>query len=190
MVVVNVIKPTVVLNGQPMTVVEEFDWKDVAQQGQLAGGKVMKMNGKTVLKIVGSHGLHLPLLKIENPPIKAMHYAVIGEMKCENVEGAIVDMWSFFRRLEAGSPDAQYASSKGDIGFEPEAGNRGTSDWRTFFVPFDRTGKTYPESYVPQMDTLVTARPPTRLEVGIFLKSGVVYLRELKLVQWNENARD
>lgn len=187
-VTVNLIRPTTVnFSGQRVTVLAEFDWRDVAAKGELAGGKVMKMNGKTVLKIVGAtNGVALPLLKIEKPSITAMHYAIIGEIKCENVEnGGHVNMWSFFPPLRRGSPEPQYASSAGELGVGPAASFQGTADWRAFWLTLDRTGKTYPESFVPPMDTVVTLRPPTRLEVGIFLGSlGTAYVRDLKLVQW------
>jgi hypothetical protein len=174
---------TVNLSGLRATVLAGFNWEDVARKGQLAGGKIMKMDGKTVLRIIGAtNGVALPLLKIEKPPITAAHFAVIGEIKYENVGGGHVNMWGFFPPLRTGLPERQFYSYTGDIGPGPAARIYDSSDWRPFWLPMDRAGNSDPQSLVLPKDIM---QPPTRLEVGIFLgSSGVVYLRGLKLVQW------
>jgi RNA polymerase sigma factor (sigma-70 family) len=180
--------PTMVnFDGHPVSVLAEFDWEKLAAQGRLTGGKVLKLDGKTALKLEeGPNGISMQLLKVEKPPITDMNYAIIGEIKYENVSNAgHLNMWSFFPPLGAGTQEAQYYSYTGGAEPGPMAQLVGDSDWKTFALPLDRTGKTYPTSFSPPMDTSITARPPTRLEIAIFLPShGTVYLHGLKLVQW------
>ena len=113
-----------------------------------------------------------------------MNYAVTGEMKYDIDGVGHLEMWSFFPASKPGSQESQYYSFTGeDAGLMEKI--YGASDWRAFSLPLDRTGKTYPESFSTRMDTADTVHPPKRLEINVLLPGrGVVYLRNVKLIQW------
>jgi len=123
--------------------------------------------------------LELSLLKIEKPPITSMRYAVTGEIKYAGVQGGVsvtmgyLEMWNYFPPLHPGAPEGRFFSrTAGPAGSGPMSGIIGTSDWREFSLPFDRTGAT---------------GVPVRLEVKIFLPArGTVFIGPLKLVQFDE----
>jgi tRNA A-37 threonylcarbamoyl transferase component Bud32 len=146
-------------------VLAEFDWPKLAAEDRLLGGVPVTVDGRTALKIENTNAapLQLSLFTIENPPITAMMYAVTGEIKYENVQGdGYLEMWNDF-------PSGKYFSrTLGPGQFGPESKITGTSSWRSFLLPFNRTG----------------TNTPTRLEINIFLPGhGVVFLGPMKLVQ-------
>ena len=152
----------------------EYDWSQLAAEGRLLSGVPVKVDGRSVLKIENSNDfpLQLTLFKIEKPPITSMRYAVTGEIRYENVSGTggYLEMWSFFPPLRAGLPEGQFFSrTLGAAGSGPMGQIIGTSGWRPFALPFDRTG---------------TTKPPARLELKIFLPGrGVVFIGPPKLTQ-------
>ena len=143
----------------------EYDWKDLAAQGRLGEGVTQTLDGHTVLKIEnpGNAPINARLVTIENPPIKAMRYAVSGEIRYENVQGqGYMEMWSVF-------PEGRYFSrTLEETG--PLGQLTGTSGWREFTLPFDRTG---------------TGNAPNRIEVNLHLPGrGVVFVGPLRLVEF------
>ena len=139
----------------------------------LGAGVPEKLNGRTVLKIENLENapMQVRLLTIEKPLIGAMRYAVSGEIRYENVQGqAYLEMWSDF-------PEGRYFSrTLGDPGSGPMSQMTGTSDWRKFMLPFDRTG---------------TKNAPTRIEVNLFLPGrGVVFVGPLKLIEDSPDETD
>lgn len=154
------------------TVLAEYDWQKLAQNGQLRGGEATSMDGKSALKIVNRNEtpLQLQLLKIPKPPISKKLYAITGEVKYEGIRGdGYLEMWNFFSPLQSGMPEGQYFSRT--LGVGGEMGKlSGTSDWRAFMLPFDGTGGS---------------GSPTRLEINIFLPAqGTVFLGPVKLVEY------
>jgi len=107
----------------------------------------------------------MPVVEIDKPAITATQYAVIGEIKYENVEGSgYLEMWSHFLPTEK-----YFTRTLGAPGSGPMAAISGTSDWRAFTLPFDRSGSTNALS---------------KLEVNLFLPAtGVVHLRGVRQVQ-------
>jgi hypothetical protein len=102
-----------------------------------------------------------------------MLYAVMGEVKYENVKGdGFLEMWNYFSPLKPGMFEGQYFSRT--LGQSGEMGKlSGTSNWRPFTLPFDRTGGN---------------SKPTRLEINVILPSqGTVYLGPIKLVEYEGN---
>ena len=101
----------------------------------------------------------------DQPPITASRYAIIGEIKYENVEGTgYLEMWSHF-------PNAgkYFTRTLAPPGSSPMAVITGASDWRPFTLPFNRSN---------------TTEPVSKLEVNLHLPAkGVVYLRGLRLVE-------
>jgi len=159
-------------------IVAEFDWPRLAGEQRLLGGVPLEVDGRSVLKIENTNDLplQLSLFTIEQPPITAMRYAVSGEIKYENVEGdGYLEMWSYFPPLAPGLPEGQFFSrTLGAPGSDPMARITGSSSWRSFLLPFDRTG---------------TTNAPTRLEINLFLPGrGVVFLGPIKLREWGKPA--
>lgn len=193
-IVTELAKPGIVkgFEGLPITVLTEFDWQKLADKGLLLGGEMVKLDGRTVLKINETNKTPVQwiIFNIVKPPITAMNYAVTGEIKYENVESdSLLATWNYFPPQSPGLPEAQFYSYTSDINPGPAAKIRGNSDWRVFSLPFDRTGKTYPSSFSPPFDPAATVHPPTRLEVSVFLPGGgLLYLRNVKLVQWKSQV--
>jgi hypothetical protein len=104
------------------------------------------------------------LFTIDNPPITAKGYALTGEIKYENVQGdGYLEMWNHF------PPEKYFSRTLGPAGLDPMSKITGTSNWRSFLLPFNRTG---------------TTGAPARLEINILLPGrGVVFLGPMKLVQ-------
>ncbi len=157
------------------TVVAEYDWQKLAQNGQLRGGEAASVDGKSALKIVNRNEtpLQLQLLKIPKPPISKKLYAITGEVRYDGIRGdGYLEMWNFFPPLQSGMPQGQYFSRT--LGVGGEMGKlSGTSDWRAFMLPFDSTGGS---------------GSPTRLEINIFLPAqGTVFLGPVKLVEYTSS---
>jgi hypothetical protein len=150
----------------------EFDWPKLASSGELLGGRPETIDGKSALKIISTNetGLRVQLLQITNVPISKMLYAITGEIKYEGVKGdGFLEMWNCFPPDKPGMFENKYFSrtlgESGDLGKIT-----GTSGWRAFTLPFDRTGST---------------AKPTRLEINVVLPAqGTVYLGPIKLVEY------
>jgi hypothetical protein len=156
-------------NGEPLErTFAEYDWRDLAKEGHLVDGVVETVDGRTVVKIENLQNgppLQARLLAIENPPIKGRRYALKGEIRYENVQGAAyLEMWNNF-------PHGRFFSrTLNEPGSGPMARITGTSDWRPFILPFDQTG---------------SATPPNRIEVNLHLPGrGVVFVGPLELVEF------
>lgn len=112
--------------------------------------------------------LDVRLWTVTNPPITSLVYAVRGQIAYEQVEGeGYLELWNVFAPVREGLPEGRYFSrtlaESGELGKV-----RGTSGWRAFTLPFDRTG---------------TSNAPTRLEINLHLAGpGVVRLGPLQLV--------
>jgi len=153
-------------------VLGEYDWRQLAESGQLLSGVPISVDGRSALKIANTNDtpLQLQLLKIPKPSISKKLYAITGEVKYEGVHGdGYLEMWNFFPPLRPGMPEGQYFSRT--LGVGGEMGKlSGTANWRTFTLPFDSTGGS---------------GSPTRLEINIFLPAkGTVYLGPVSLVEY------
>jgi hypothetical protein len=154
----------------------EYDWERVAQESPVAHAQVVSLDGHATLKIINTNDtpLQVALLTISNPPVSSLRYAVLGRIKYENVRGdGYLEMWNCFPPLKPGLPEGQYFSRT--LGVSGEMGKiSGTSDWRKFTLPFDRTG---------------ASGPPTHLDLNLFLSGrGTVYLGSLRLVEYPGGA--
>jgi serine/threonine protein kinase len=161
------------ITSPPAQSIVEYDWQKLRDAGKLLGGTPVKMDGRTVLKIQNTNDapLQVPILKIEEPAITSTTYAVLGEIQYENVQGSgYLEMWNYFPPLNPDLPESQYFSrTLGEAGSGPMGIISGTSSWRAFSLPFDRTG---------------TTNRPTRLEINIFLPGrGVVWLGPPRLMR-------
>jgi len=156
-------------------VLAEYDWSKLAQAGQLLGGLATSIDGRAALKLANTNDtpLRVQMLKISSPPITKKLYALVGEVKYEGVRGdGYLEMWNYFPPAKPGMAEASYFSRT--LGESGEMGKiTGTSNWRHFMLPFDRTG---------------TSLTPSRLEVNLLLPAqGTVYLGPVKLVEYNGN---
>ena len=144
----------------------------LAQSHELLSGAPITVDGKGALQIVNTNDtpLQAQLLKLVKPAITNKLYAIVGEVKYEGVRGAgYLEMWSHFPPEKPGMPEPAYFSrtpgESGDFGKLT-----GTSNWRRFMLPFDRTG---------------TEERPTRLDINLFLPAqGTVFLGPIKLVEY------
>ncbi len=145
-------------------VLAEYQWPPLA--GGLAHEQLVNADGRTELKIENTTDapLQLSLLTIDKPPVTSMIYELTGEIRYEGVAGTgYLEMWSDF-------PQGKFFSrTLGAAGSGPMGQIAGSSSWRTFELPFNRTGST---------------ALPARLEFNIFLPGrGVVFISPVKLIQ-------
>jgi hypothetical protein len=153
-------------------VLAEYEWSKLAKAGQLLGGVPTTIDGRAALMLVNTNDtpLQASLVKLQNPAITQKLYAIIGEIKYEGVRGTgYLEMWNYFPPAKPGMMEAAYFSRT--LGESGEMGKiTGTSNWRRFMLPFNRTG---------------TSERPTRLEFNLFLPAqGNVYVGPIKLVEY------
>jgi len=161
-----------VATGYGQQTLREFDWQKLSASGGLPGGSPVTIDGKSAMKIVSTNdtGLRVQLMQITNPPISKMLYAITGEIKYEGVKGdGFLEMWNCYPPDKPGMFENKYFSRT--LGESGDMGKiTGTSGWRAFTLPFDRTG---------------SKAHPTRLEINLILPGqGTVYLGPIKLVEY------
>ncbi|MDB6021144.1 MAG: hypothetical protein JWQ04_1001 [Pedosphaera sp.] len=152
--------------GWSQEMLGEYKWQELKA---LPKGATLS-DGGGVLRIENTNdaSLQVNLLTIEHPKVTAQVYELTGKIMYEAVQGdGFLEMWNYFPPVKPGLPEGEYFSrTMDDRG--PMGKISGTSGWRGFVLPFDRTG--------------VTA-PPTRLQVNLVLKGrGTVYLGPVKLL--------
>ncbi|HEY5909727.1 MAG TPA: hypothetical protein VJA21_03885 [Verrucomicrobiae bacterium] len=152
-------------------VLNEYDWQKLGQAGQLGAGAAVVADGKSALRISNSNAtaLKVCVLKIPEPGAKEMRYAITGDVKYEGVQGdGYLEMLNYFPPVTKGGGEGVYFSrTLGQSG--PMGKLTGTSKWRRFILPFDRTG---------------TSNAPVRLELNLFLPAqGTIYISPLKLIE-------
>jgi hypothetical protein len=134
-----------------------YNWSSLARQGLLtASAMVVSLDGREAVKIENTNDApwQVNLLTIANPAIIAQRYALTGTIRYEGVQGdGYLEMWNCFAPEKPGLTETKYFSrTLGGNG--PMGKISGTSGWRDFELPFDRTG---------------AANPPKRLEVNLVL---------------------
>ena len=158
-----------ILNGRAQEVLRRLDWEELSKSGLELPGTI---EDKKFLRVesANSSGLRVALLKIEDPQITRSFYAVRGEIRYEDVQGdGFLEMWNIFPPGNKGAPEGKFYSRT--LGSSGEMGKiSGTSQLRTFMLPFNRTG---------------AATPPSRLELNLILPGkGVVHIGPLELVEY------
>lgn len=154
--------------GQDM--LGEFKWKEMKELPK--GASLTQVDGRDVLKIENTNDtpLQINLLTITNSKITATVYELTGEVRYDDVKGdGYLEMLNYFPSQKDGLPEGEYFSRTMDES-GPMGKIAGTSGWREFTLPFDRTG---------------AAGPPTRLRFNLILKGrGTVYFGPgVKLMQ-------
>lgn len=144
----------------------EYDWDEQAKEGRLVDGEVVTVDGRTALKIenLQDEPKLARLLTIVSSPIKAKRYAIRGEIRYVNVQGAAyLEMWNDFPRGRF------FSRTLDEPGSGPMAQITGNSDWRPFILPFDQ---------------MRIANTPNRIEVNLHLPGrGVVFVGPLELIE-------
>lgn len=145
--------------------VREISWAELDKAGQLLGGEVQPDG---TLKIVNPDGQAntVAIAVLKNPGVTALRYAIVGKVRYEKVEAeSILEMWNYF-------PNGGFYFSRMFGATGPMRSIEGTSDWRTFCLPFfsqEGTGS------------------PDRLEMNlVFGGGGTVYLGPARLLQYTE----
>jgi hypothetical protein len=145
-------------------VIPSFSWKELADAGKLTAG-TLTGEPDNALKIDnrGPGAMSATVLTIVRPKITTDFYAVTGEVRYVDVEGdGFLEMWSHF-----GETAAYFSRTLGLTG--PMAKLTGTSEWRTFTLPFNAKG---------------SSSRPSKLVVNVYLPGkGSVFLGNLRLVQ-------
>ncbi len=159
---------------------QEISWARLNQAGRLAhlsaAARVLPPGMQAEfeqLRLQADGQARLKLVTIEKPGVTAVRYAVIGSIRYEGVKTADgrkghLEMWSHFP-----GTDPCFTRTLADAG--PMQAIVGASGWRSFCLPFDRTG---------------SRQGPTRLEVNLVLPAGgTVYLGPLRLVERVDDPR-
>lgn len=148
-------------------VLEETSWDQVQKEGRLLSGEVVteSSSGLVCLKVVHSaSGLaSLPLAMIDAPKITRSEYALVGQVRYEDVAGeGYFETWNYF-----GETEKYFSRTLAPTGLMGVLS--GSSGWRPFRLPFF---------------TNDNAKHPSKIELNLVLPGrGTVYLSELRLVQ-------
>ena len=150
----------------------EFSFDQFSPDVRRMAGEPVQIDGKSGLKIVNTNptALSVRLLTVTNPAVTKNLYAILGDVRYENVSGnGYLEMWNYFPPLKPGLPEGQYFSRT--LGIAGEMGKiTGTSEWRSFTLPFNRAG---------------ASGAPTRLEINLFLPgSGTVHISQLRMFEY------
>lgn len=137
-------------------------WSELSTAGELQNGRIVPGDE---LELVSKDRTetNLTIFELSDPGVSTPVYAITGEVRCENVQGhGYLEMWSQF-------PDGAAYFSR-TLGQGPMAPLDGSSQWRSFVVPFFK-GPDAP--------------PPVRLSFGVHHPGGGrILLRSLRLVQY------
>jgi hypothetical protein len=149
-----------------------YDWLPLEESGLGFPGKVVREPPEHLLiENTNDVALRVQLLRITNPPITSVSYALRGKIRYEGVQGdGFLEMWNIFPPAVPGGAEAQYFTRT--LGLSGEMGRiTGRSDWRAFVLPFHR-GDITPG--------------PIRLEVNLVLPgAGQVAVSSVELVQYS-----
>jgi hypothetical protein len=109
-------------------------WEEEARAGRLAHGALVEEPGIEGRVLVITHAPGTPatlaLATIEPTQVTADQYAIVGRVRHDDVEGeAFLRMWSHFP-----GGGAYFSRLAGNTG--PMRVLRGSSEWRTFVLPF------------------------------------------------------
>ena len=152
------------MSARPATA-QSFAWDALQKSGQTTTGTVRSADERTPFATLRVEGTGQPrsttVLTIDAPRITSSRYAITGQVRYDDVEGAgSLEMWNHF-------PDGGQYFSRTLAETGPMMKLHGTSGWRPFTLPFDATG---------------AASGPSRLIVNVALPGrGVVTLGPLTL---------
>jgi hypothetical protein len=157
--------------AQASEVVREISWASVKAAGSALPGEVRPPDASAAFEYLelrngAPEARTFRVLELPAPGISRPRYAIIGQVRCEAVEGTgYLEMWStfpgqgsFFSRTLAPAGAMKSLS--------------GSSPWRDFVLPFDATG---------------ARAVPEKLAVNVVLPGrGTVQLGALRLLQYTD----
>ena len=147
--------------------IEELSWARLAEAGILSADQVQPggpagQGEHVLIDNAADEATTVTIAVIDRPDITALRYALVGQVKCDGVQGA-----GYLEMLSAFSDGSvQFTRTMSEHG--PMQALTGTSDWRPFFLPFQlQEGGDGPE----------------RLTLNVvFAGSGAVQLAAVKLI--------
>ncbi len=148
-------------------VLEEISWEKLQREAGLLSGELVTeaSSGLVCLKVVHSSSgpVTLPLAVLDAPKITRSEYALVGQVRYEDVVGeGYLETWNYF-----GETEKYFSRTLTPTG--PMGVMKGTSSWRPFHLPFS---------------TLGSKKRPSKIEVNLVLPGqGTVYLSEIRLIQ-------
>lgn len=155
--------------------VEEISWRRLEQSRQLSGGEIVagdSVGAREILKVDNPRGKPswLTIFTIEKPTVGQPAFGIEGEVRYEGVEGmGLLETWGRF-----GAGEEAFSLPSRTQGRGLAAPLRDKSPWRPFRAAL-------------ALGNLKTA--PVSLEFKVVLPGrGVVFLRDLRLVQYTEYA--
>ncbi len=117
-------------------VLREISWSQLEKEGKVTSEEVIPPDDQVPFECLtienrAGNGITLTVLTVESPGITESRYAVIGEIRYEEVEGeGYLEMWNLF-------PDGDRYYSRTVEHRGPMKSLSGTSDWRRFVLPFN-----------------------------------------------------
>jgi len=157
-------------SGYGEEVLREISWSNLKEAGQLPGGDLQQGTPPAPLEQLkienpSDQPKTIQLLVLEEPGISTSKYALVGQVRCEDVKGkGYLEMWNYFA-------DGSHFFSRtlGQSGLLQNL--EGSCPWRPFALPFFMGKRT---------------DRPTRLVVNVVLPGrGTVVLGPLRLVQYS-----
>lgn len=148
-------------------------WKELQSEKKLKAGTVLNVTDTECgnLQIDGNPDAldAITLLTIENPQITAQSYAIIGQVRYENVQGpSYLELLNYFNG--AGPFFSRTLAEAG-----PSRSIAGSSPWRDFSIPF--------------MVNDGSKRIPNRLDLNVrLIGKGSLWLRSVKLIQYADQG--
>lgn len=151
--------------------VQQIDWAKLAEAKGLASGRLVQADGRSALELTNTNraAATFCVLSLPHPGVTERVYAIEGMVSYQEVSGdGYLEMWSRFPAPSAGLAEAAFFSRTLGVS-GPMQKLSGSSGWRRFILPFDRTG---------------TSNAPVSLQMNVVLPGeGKVMLSDLKLVQ-------
>ncbi len=140
-------------------ILRSVEWTELSLASQLQSGRI---TAEDELELESGTPTTLTIFELSGPGITSPVFALIGEVRCDQLGGqGYLEMWSHF------GEEAYFSRT---LGRGPVAPLAGTSNWRPFVVPFNNR----PES-----------PPPDRISFGVHHPGGGrVLLRSVQLVQY------
>lgn len=156
--------------------ISTYHWAEMTRNGVELPGELVIEGGKTALRVQNTNEtrLQVRLLTVADPSVSASFYALRGQIKYVDVQGeGFLEMWNAFPPEAKGGAEKKFFSRT--LGESGEMGKiSGTSDWRSFMLPFNSTG---------------AASSPSALEVNLILPGpGVLFLGPIELVEYPGGA--
>jgi hypothetical protein len=169
-----IVLPAVCLAGE--RVIKAFDPQELLAGTPQALQAWLEPDGSKGIKVTNPQDTSLQacIFTLEKPGVTAMVYAVKGQVKYRAVRGdGYLELWNHFAGVGGQPPSAYFSRTLGNTG--EMAKITGQSEWRDFTLPFDRSG---------------ASQPPEKLVMNLRLPgAGEVFLRNLRLVEFNPDAR-